>query len=245
MNNSPKKTLMNKAFPRHPGDMMMAVLLLFMVCMPSHMVAQDSKVVRDLRLWTGVKIEKSFAKDWTLSLEEEVRFKQDISELSNYFTEAGLRYRINKNFSLGAGYRYTRDKKKDGSFETLTRYNLDLRYRGRIDFLTIDYRLRYQKEVEGFNIFDQQADYEKYVRNRIRIRYNDFKAIEPFVSAELFQLFRPNYFPEFHYIRVIGGLRYEAGKLGDIDLAFGFNREFANIEPFMIYVIKANYTYKF
>lgn len=224
---------------------MIAFLLLFALYISPNMLAQDSKVVRDLRLWTGVQIEKSFAKDWTLSLKEEIRFKQDISELNNYFTDAGLRYRINKNFALEAGYRYTRDKKSDGSYETLTRYNLDLRYRGRLDFITIDYRLRYQKEVEGFNLFDQLADYEKYVRNRIRIRYTDFKAIEPFVSAELFQLFRPNYYPELHYIRVLGGLRYDARKLGSIDLAFGFNREFATIEPSMIYVIKAIYTYQF
>ena len=239
MTNLPVKPLFRKAIPRG-----IIIALLFIYISPC-VLAQESKVVRDLRLWTGVQFEKSFAKDWTLSLKEEFRFKQDISELNNYFTDAGLRYRINKNFGLEAGYRYTRDKKSDGSYETLTRYNLDLRYRGRIDFISIDYRLRYQKEVEGFNIFDQQADYEKYVRNRIRIRYNDIKAIKPYVSAELFQLFRPNYYPELHYIRVLGGLRYEANKLGNFDLAFGFNREFANIEPFMIYVIKANYTYQF
>lgn len=227
-----------------PGGGMIA-LLVFFLAIPPAIFAQESKVVRDLRLWTGVQVEKSFAKNWTVSLKEEIRFKQDISELSNYFTDAGLRYTINKNFALEGGYRYTRDKKSDGSYETLTRYNLDLRYKGRLDFLTIDYRLRYQKEVEGFKLLDQLADYEKYVRNRIRFRYNDFKSVEPFVSAELFQLFRPNYYPELQYIRVLGGIRYEAGKFGNIDLALGFNREFDSFEPFMIYVLRANYTYQF
>jgi hypothetical protein len=212
---------------------------------PRLLTAQDVKVVRDLRLWTGVEIEKSWGKAWTLSLAEEIRFKQNISELNNYFTEAGLRYRINKNFALEGGYRFTRDKKSDGSYENLTRYNLDLRFRGRLDPILIQYRLRYQKEVEGFNLVDPAADYEKYVRNRIRIRYNKLAKLKPYVSAELFQLFRPDYNPEVKYIRVIGGIRYEPGKLGTFNFAFGFNREFTELEPAMIYMFKVNYTYSF
>ncbi len=207
--------------------------------------AQDTKVVQDLQLWTGAGIEKTWRKTWTLSLEEEIRFKQDISEINNFFTEAGLQYRINKNFALEGGYRYTRDRKSDGSYETLTRYNLDLRYKGRLDFITIYYRLRYQKEVEGFNLLDQAADFEKYVRHRIRIRYNDLQKIKPYVSAELFQLFRPDYNAELEYIRVVGGLVYEPGKIGSFDFGFGFNREFADLEPAMIYQFKVRYKYQF
>jgi len=207
--------------------------------------AQDTKVVQDLQLWTGAGIEKTWRKTWTLSLQEEIRFKQDISEINNFFTEAGLQYRINKNFGLEGGYRYTRDRKSDGSYETLTRYNLDLRYKGRLDFITIYYRLRYQKEVEGFNLLDQAADFEKYVRHRIRIRYNDLQKIKPYVSAELFQLFRPDYNAELEYIRVVGGLVYEPGKIGSFDFGFGFNREFADLEPAMIYQFKVRYKYQF
>ncbi len=207
--------------------------------------AQDTKVVQDLQLWTGAAIEKTWAKTWTVTLQEEVRFKHNISEINNYFTELSLRYRINKNFALEAGYRYTRDKKSDNSFETLTRYNLDLRYRGQLNFLTIDYRLRYQKEVEDFNLLDQSVDYEKYVRNRIRVRYNDLKKIKPYVSAEVFQIFRPDYYPAMEYIRLVGGIKYEPGKMGSFDLGFGFNREFAEVAPAMIYQLKVRYTYKF
>lgn len=207
--------------------------------------AQDTKVVQDLQLWTGAGIEKTWKKTWTLSLQEEIRFKQDISEINNFFTEAGLQYRINKNFALEGGYRVTRDRKSDGNYETLTRYNLDLRYKGRLDFITIYYRLRYQKEVEGFNLLDQAADFEKYVRHRIRIRYNDLQKIKPYVSAELFQLFRPDYNAELKYIRVVGGLVYEPGKIGSFDFGFGFNREFTDLEPAMIYQFKVRYKYKF
>jgi hypothetical protein len=220
------------------------LITIFLVTL-NKLSAQETKVVQDLHLWTGAGIEKSIGKAWTLSLKEEIRFKHDINEINNYFTDAGLRYEINKNFALEGAYRYTRDKKSDNSYENLTRFNLDLRYKGRLDFITIHYRLRYQKEVEGFNLIVQGTDYEKYVRNRIRIYYNDFKNFKPYVSAELFRLFKYAQASDLEYIRVQGGVKYEPGSLGSFLLAFGFNRELISEEPAMIYMLKLNYTYEF
>ena len=68
------------------------ILLLAIVAASQSQVltAQETKVVRDLQLWTGAAIEKSW-KDWSLTLNEDIRFKKNISEINNYFTEAGLR----------------------------------------------------------------------------------------------------------------------------------------------------------
>jgi len=75
------------------------LIVLFLSAL-SLVTAQETKVINDLHLWTGAKIEKTFAKDWTISLEQEIRFKHNISEINNTFTEAGLSYRISKNFAL-------------------------------------------------------------------------------------------------------------------------------------------------
>ena len=206
---------------------------------------QDTIVVNDLRLWTGVEVEKSVKKDWTFSLKQEIRLKTNISELNNYFTQAGVRYRINRNFALEAKYRFTRDKKRDGSYQNLSRYSLDLKYRGRLDFITLDYRFRYQKEVEGMRLFDSHEPYEKYARNRITLKYADFKKVEPYLSGEIFQLFQLYEFPRFHFMRFETGVRFDPGKIGEFKLGWGFNREINEPNPVTIYVIRVNYTYSF
>ena len=207
--------------------------------------SQESKAIQDLQLWTGIKVEKTFAKDWTVSLEQELRLRHNISEISNYFTELGLRYKINRNFALEGDLRFTRDKKRDNSYVNYMRYNFDLRYKGRLDFLTIYYRMRYQKEAEGMDVFDMNALYVKQFRNRITLSVNSLEKIEPYVSAELFQIFTPHYRSQLEYYRVVAGIRYEPGKIGEFDLAWGFNRELSSTVPAMIYMIKINYTYKF
>ena len=205
---------------------------------------QESKVVRDLRLWTGVEVEKE-VKNWTFSLKEEMRLKTNISEINNYFTQVGIRYSISRNFALTAKYRYTRDKNSDGNYENRSRYNLDLRYRGRLDFITVDYRLRYQKEVESMRLFDLEEPYEKYVRNRISVRYTDLRKLEPYVSGEIFQLFMMYQLPRFHYYRIQAGISVEPGNFGEFRIAWGFNREISAVAPATIYMFRVNYIYSF
>ena len=207
--------------------------------------AQETKVVRDLQLWTGLKVAKTFAKDWTISLEEEFRFKNNISQVNHYFTEAGLRYGINKNFSLGAAYRFTRDQKKDSSYVNQSRYHFDLRYKGKIDFLTLSYRVRYQKESGELEVFDASVPYARYFRNRLGIRMNSLKYIEPYATAEIFQVFTPYFSPEFYYYRIVAGVGIEPGNIGEFKLAWGFNREFSATNPAMIYMFRVNDTYAF
>ena len=220
------------------------VFLSVFICTIAPVLSQEQKVVEDLRLWTGAKIQKTFSKDWTVSIQEEIRFKHNISEINNYFTELGLRYRISKNFALQGDLRFTQDKKRDNSYESFFRYNFDLRYKGKIDFLTVNYRLRYQKELEDLNVFDMNAPYVKQFRNRITFKINNLGHFEPYVSAEIFQTFLPYVSPDFTYYRLLAGLRYEPGNFGSFKLAWGFNRELNSQNPFMIYMFKLNYTYE-
>lgn len=206
---------------------------------------QETKVVQDIGLWTGVEVEKEFLKDWRVSLKQEFRFETNMSELDNYFTQGGLRYQVNRNFAFEAKYRYTRNKKKDDTFENKSRYSLDINYKGKIDFISVYYRLRYQKGVESMNLFDPREPYHKFIRHRVNIRYNDFKKIEPYLSSEFFQLFEMYEYSKWIGYRLLGGIIYEPGDWGEFRLAYGFERELNSTYPYLGYVLRLNYTYSF
>ena len=219
------------------------ILIILLLCLTRPGSAQDNKVVRDLRLWTGAKIEKDFGKNWRLSLEEEIRFKENISEINNILTEAELRYRINKNFYLNAGFRYTSDRNDDGSYDGLARNHFSLQYRRRLEFITFEYRLKYQREVEAVKLFERDPPYEKVFRNRLGVRITRLDRVQPYASGEILQVFTP-YLSSLHdYWRFVMGVRMQPGKIGEIKLGWGFNREFGVDQPAMIYMIRMNYTY--
>ena len=46
-------------------------------------------------------------------------------------------------------------------------------------------------------------------------------------------------------MRFLVGVRYNPGKIGDFNLAYGFNRELDSALPATYYIIKLNYTYTF
>jgi hypothetical protein len=217
--------------------------MILLLCLALPGTAQDNRVVRDLRLWTGAKIEKDFGTDWRLSLEEEIRFKENISEIDNIFTEAELRYRINKNFYLNAGFRYTSDRNDDGSYDGLARNHFSLQYRGRLEFITFDYRLKYQREVEAAKLFERNAPYEKIFRNRLGVRITRLDRVHPYATGEILQVFTPYLSSLYDYWRFVMGVRMTTGKIGEVKLGWGFNRELGVDQPAMIYLIRVNYTY--
>ena len=95
------------------------------------------------------------------------------------------------------------------------------------------------------DLIDRQIPYEKYLRNRLTIRYNDLKKIAPYISGEIFQLFELYQFPRYHYMRIMAGVRYKPGKIGEFNLAYGFNQELNSTLPATRFILKINYTYSF
>lgn len=217
--------------------------LLILLSAPSW--GQETKVVRDLKVWTGAAIEKSFGSDWKISLEEEVRLQKDASEIGEYFTEMGVEYRVDRNISLATAYRYSRNRKKNDTFENRSRFNVDLNYEGNTYFFSVRARVRYQKEIEGMKLLDLTIPYEKYLRSRIEFRYNRLGRVDPYVQGELFQLYEMFEYPVFDKYRLMAGVRLDAGRYGDINIRYGIIRELNSYMPYTYYLLKLKYTFEF
>lgn len=220
-----------------------SVLLMILLSAPS--LGQETKVVRDLKVWTGAAIEKSLGDDWKISLEEEVRFQRDASEIGEYFTELGVSYRVDRNISLETAYRFARNRKKNGSFENRSRYNVDLNYEGNTYLFSLRARVRYQKEIEGLQLLDQTIPYEKYFRTRVELRYHRLGRMEPYLHGEIFQLYEMYEYPRFDKYRLMAGLRFDTGRSGDINIRYGIIRELNSTVPYTYYLLKLKYTYEF
>lgn len=220
-------------------------LLLLILLLSSPALGQETKVTRDLKIWTAAKIEKSLSKDWKISLEEEFRFRKNATEVGEYFTELDVEYRVDRNISLEAGYRYARNRKKNKSFENRSRYNVDLNYEGDLCYFSVRARARYTKEIEGMRLYDHTIPYEKYLRTRIELRYNRLGRFVPYIHGELFQLYEMYEYPTFDKYRILGGLRMDAGKTGEFNIGYGIIRELNTYMPYTYYLLKLNYTYEF
>jgi hypothetical protein len=165
------------------------VALIIFLC-STQLSAQESKDSKDLEGWSAVQIDVKATENLSFSISEHLRYKDDISTLSSYFTQLETSYEIFKDFELGGGVRFIKkndDIGKKQGIESHFRYQIDASYKHKVKLLNLSYRLRYQNKNElGFS--EEEGDIAKeQLRFMTAIGYK----LDPFgivfkLKAELF-----------------------------------------------------------
>lgn len=132
----------------------------FILLSTKQLSAQESN---DLEGWSALQIDIKVTKKLSFSVAEHLRYKKDISTLSNYFTQLETSYEIFQDFQIGAGVRFIKKNDDIGNrqgIESHFRYQLDALYQHEVKQLNLSYRLRYQNKNElGFS--EEEGDIAK------------------------------------------------------------------------------------
>ena len=140
----------------------------------------------DMEGWSSIELGVKANKNLSFSVSEHLRYRNDITTLKNYFTQAKVQYELFKNFEIGAGVRYITNNDDTGNiqgFEPLFRYQFDAVFSDKIDKVTVLFRLRYQNKNElGFSESEGDIPVE-YTRYRMGFDYR-IKALK--LNAKLF-----------------------------------------------------------
>lgn len=218
--------------------------IIIFLLMPIFISAQESNVTSDLELWSSLGIEKKLGNKWKLSFEEEFRFTQDISRFDIYLSDLGVNYKLNKNFSLGANYRFYSNKDKDGDFNNAHRLSAKLNCGFKIERFKLDYRLQFQNKDEDFFKGSSNAVYN--LRNRLTATYNiKGTKLEPYVQTELFSRFEKDEEAYFNKVRWTIGLNYSLSKKSDVNIFYRLNNELNQDFNKDTYIIGVGYTFSF
>ena len=152
---------------------------------------QDSATddTTDLEGWSSVELRCKPNKRWVFSAEEQLRLKNDISEVDQYFTQLAVRYNVPWGFSLDGGYRWIRQNDTQGKiqgYESERRYHYSASCGHKIGRLSLSYRVRYQNREEVDAADSEEPD--RHLRFRTRVRYNvqDWQ-LDPALAVELYR----------------------------------------------------------
>lgn len=220
-----------------------AILILLSIIISNTLYSQVVKVTKDFGAWGGLNIKKELSGDFEINLEQQIRLYTNASRFDDYIIDFGGKYRMNRNFRLGANLRYTYNAMRWKDAENNYRYNLDLNYKSRISKkLELYYRLRYQKEfVNLFRAYEATNIYYSGVRNRIKLKYGINQKNRIYVSGELFRLMEVYREPYFNMIRLYLGDEIQT-KAGDFNCSFGYEQEINTSYPLHFFFLKAIYT---
>ncbi len=207
--------------------------------------AQETVVTGDLEQWTTLSISKKINKHWKLSLDQEFRLKHNASDFNIYFTDLGVDYKVNKNFGLGANYRFYQNKNNDNVFVTQHRWSTDLKYKQDIGRFELGYRLRFQNKDEDFYTSDTGNNLYN-LRNKFSAEYNIRNCkIDPFFSTELYRTINNSNDTDLSKLRWTLGVEYSIKKFGDIELYYRMDNELNLSYDKTTYIIGIGYKYSF
>lgn len=202
---------------------------------------------KDLALWNTVGVEYKLNDRWSFGLEEQLRFKEDISVVDNYFTQLTADYKLFKGFKIGAGVRYIRDNDNKGNiqgYENHFRFQFDVMYKHEINDFKIGYRLRYQNKNELGVSYDEGDYANQNVRFKTSLEYNikNWK-LDPKFSAEIFNKFQEGEENGFNKYRLTLGTDYKTKNFGKIGVFYRYQKEINVDFPDSSNIIGLKYIY--
>ncbi|MEO9510952.1 MAG: DUF2490 domain-containing protein [Flavobacteriaceae bacterium] len=211
----------------------------------THAQTEDTN---DLESWNSITIKYKPNKKWNFELQEQLRLDENISEVSEYFTQLSVERSIFKNFDFGVGLRFIRENDNEGSiqgYENHFRFHLDAMYKHKINDLTLKYRLRYQNKND-LSVSTSEGDYAKQnIRFKAGLEYN-FKSwkLDPKFSAELFNRFQKDDDDNgFSKYRLTLGTDYKFKKLGKLGLFYRIEKDLNETIPETTNIIGLKYVY--
>lgn len=204
------------------------------------------KQVRDLEVWSSATLKWQATKKLSFELEEQLRLKEDASELDIYFTELGTSYKINKHFGAGIGGRYITEndnKGKKQGYRNHFRYHIDLSYKHKLKRFGLKYRVRYQSKNELGDMATTGNDGNRTIRLKTSLSYNIKKTKwSPSIAGEIFRKTQEEE-TEFNKYRLTAMMGYKFKKLGELGFFYRMERELNANAPKTSNIVGAKYIY--
>lgn len=211
----------------------------------STVYSQGVKVIRDLRLRTGLGIEKEFFKELTVYGETAVEFEHDMSLLGKYYAEAGLTYRFFGFLDPALEYRYTYNRKSfSNEFNNRHRIAFHVQARKKMDRLRFYYRLRYQSQDDDLAFYNETRTDQSILKNRVKLKYNlKGTKLSPYCSSELYLYIQDNF--SAGKIKATFGGEYDLDRFGELIFYYRLERELGSSVPYLFGTFGLFFSYKF
>lgn len=173
----------------------------------------------DFGTWTTLELNHSFTKDLSARFSQQLRLEQGSEVFKSTFSDLGLSYKINKHWSVAGDYRLITTP-----LDLQHRFYADATYSKKFHKLSLNTRLRYQKQFEVANFP------VNYIRPKLSLKYKINKQIVPYTAFESgYRIFYKG--NRFDFYRIYLGTSIDLNKMMSVDLYYLFTTEINVTNP--------------
>lgn len=205
---------------------MMTIKKLFLLFLLSGIFAASYSKDDDFGIWYGVTAEHKLIRKLELDLSGNVRTFKNASKIDEAFLEAGLDYKFNKYFSVGASYRFTEFYEDDKAYHPRHKWFIDIKGTLPLGDLSVSARFRFQERYKTYYEDEKDKIPDSHGRYRLKALYNvPSFPVNPYVAAEIFCPMFTKTSRNIDKDRFIFGVEYNI-KRTSIELEYMFQRDF-------------------
>lgn len=139
----------------------------------------------DAEVRAHFSLETKLNRRWTLHLDQQYRFGENVSRLTRGSGDIGLTYKVSKHVKLLGDYTFIQAGKRNGSFATRHWFSGALMLRGDVDRWRFVYRNMVQLRNGDMNSEEQYLS-KLYDRNKLSIRYEATKRFTFYTAGEIY-----------------------------------------------------------
>jgi len=196
---------------------------------------------KDFQFWPSANIDIELSKKVKAMLEEEVRLKENCTQMERQINDIGLGYKFSKFFRAAIFYRIEANWKNPDDYRWRQGFYADLALKHTSGRFIMGYRLRLQSSRIEFNSFEDNLLSNIINRHKFSLAYNiNNLPLTLFAEEELF-LNSFNQQMEMVSNRTWFGFTYAPGKMHEFSLKYGIDHERLVPDPFTSYILALNY----
>lgn len=201
----------------------------------------------DFGIWGSVGYTKDISKKFDIALAQEFRMIENGLLLGRTFTQVGVDYKFKDWLRFGFNYRFTLQRRFDGTYGHRHRIMGDILLRTQEKQFTFTYRARFQSEVRTINYPVESGFYPSLnMRNTLKVNYRINRLYRPYLGLDLRLVLTDPNEPGFSGIdrtRAVVGMDFFMGQNRILGIYFLSNQYWNIDDGRRIYVIGAEFTF--
>jgi hypothetical protein len=203
----------------------------------------------DNGLWTSIQVEKEFSKRWSVSLEEELRLKENYSQVDRLFTELVASYKLIPGFKVSLGYRFSEKVDFEKYFANDLRFEHrwlgEIQYKYKYKLFTFFYKTRIESEMKYIYSSERGKVAGWGWKNKLEVKYR-LTRYEPYAGVELRYQFTDPRHPESNFmlnrIWIYAGVDFSIIKNHTLGVYYLFQKEWNLTDAKKYYILGVKYS---
>jgi hypothetical protein len=195
-----------------------APILILFVLFARPLVAQDS-YTEDTQMRAHFSLETKISKKFTVHLDQQYRFTNNISTFQRGSANIGITYKINKNIRLLADYVYIQRRNNSGYWFQRNWYSGALVLRKDFGYWRLVGRVMLQARNGSVNSKNEHLT-RLYNRDKLSVRYEISKRLTAYVAEEIYIPLNNPQYSGIDRSRTLGGFLINTFKNQQLELYF-------------------------